>query len=144
MPVEDNNQLVHARSMPVADGVVLSVPALTPTQEESLRRVGLHRVSDLLRFRAVHDAQLISALALGRVVHAVEITPLLDASAIGSAPDALVASPVDVLAAIDDDVACELNGVQVRKEPMNAGGLSADAFLGIPIRKGRTHAWRWL
>ena len=64
MPVEDNNQLVHARSMPVADGVVLSVPALTPMQEESLRRVGLHRVSDLLHFRTVHDAQLISALAL--------------------------------------------------------------------------------
>ena len=101
MPVEDNNQLVHARSMPVADGVVLSLtalPDLTPTREESLRRIGLHRVSGLLHFRTVHDAQLISALALGRVVHAVEITPLLDASAIGSAPDALVASPVDVLA----------------------------------------------
>ena len=26
MPVEDNNQLVHARSMPVADGVVLPSP----------------------------------------------------------------------------------------------------------------------
>ena len=73
MPVEDNNQLVHARSMPVADGVVLSLttlPDLTPTQEESFRRIGLHRVSDLLHLRAVHDAQLISAL--GRVVHDVE------------------------------------------------------------------------
>ena len=67
MPVEDNNQLVHARSMPVADGVVLSLtalPDLTPTREESLRRIGLHRVSGLLHFRTVHDAQLISALAL--------------------------------------------------------------------------------
>jgi hypothetical protein len=67
LPLEDNNQLVHARSMPVADGVVLSLtalPDLPPTREESLRRIGLHRVSDLLHFRTVHDAQLISALAL--------------------------------------------------------------------------------
>jgi hypothetical protein len=67
MPVEDNNQLVHARSRPVTDGVVLSFTVLsdlTPTQEESLRRIGLHRVSGLLHFRTVHDAQLIPALAL--------------------------------------------------------------------------------
>lgn len=96
---------------PDADDVVLSlsaIPNLGPAQEGSLRRIGIGRVSDLLHFRAVHDAQLISALAQGRVVHDVEIAPLLDTSVPTSPPETLLAAPVEVLVAIDDNTAREL------------------------------------
>jgi hypothetical protein len=97
--------------MSVIDEVVLSlnaVPDLTSPQKDALRRLGIQRISDLLHFRAVHDAQLIAALANGRIIHDFEIAPLLDNGQSGTAPEALLALPVDALANIDEEAAREL------------------------------------
>jgi hypothetical protein len=58
MPVEDNNQLVHARSKPVADGVVLFLtvlPDLTPTLDASA--VGTRWPSEQLAHRGASTSR---------------------------------------------------------------------------------------
>lgn len=97
--------------MPSSDDVVLSlhsVDGLSAEQQDALRRLGISRVSELLRFRPVHDAQLVVAVALGRIVHDVELTPLLDAPHHATPRPELPALPVDALAVVDDATAREL------------------------------------
>ncbi len=55
-----------------------------------------------------HDAQLIASLAQGRIVHEVEIAPLLDTAHHGDAPATLVDLPVEVLTSVDSDTSREL------------------------------------
>lgn len=97
--------------LPVIEEVVLSLNALsglTSAQQESLRRLGINRLTDLLHFQPIHDAQLIVALSLGRIVHDFEISPLVDAEHRGKSAADLLKLPVEALSGVGEVTGREL------------------------------------
>lgn len=97
--------------MVIIDEVVLSLgmlPGLRDDQRAALGRMGIHRLSDLLHFQPVHRAQLIAALAAGRVVHDFEIEALVDAGHVGDPPADLMRKSTRVLAGVGAVTATDL------------------------------------
>ena len=98
--------------MVIIDEVVLSLgmlPGLRDDQRAALGRMGIHRLSDLLHFQPVHRAQLIVALAAGRVVHDFEVEALVDAGHVGDPPADLMTRSTRVLAGVGASAATDLD-----------------------------------
>ena len=90
--------------------VVLSlaiIPEITEAQRSALIRLDLHRVSDLLLYRPIHNAQLLVDLAEGRVMHDFDLIQIIDANHFGKSAAELIQLGTDALSGVGTSAAAE-------------------------------------
>ena len=84
---------------------VSAIRSLTSSQVQALAGIGIHRVSDLLHYRPIHDARLIAAIGQGQIAHDTIISGLVDDSIAGTSAVDLLSKEVAALKTVDDATA---------------------------------------
>jgi hypothetical protein len=82
-----------------------AIRSLTASQVDALARIGIRRVSDLLHYRPIHDARLITAAGQGLIAHPADLSDLLDPAQRGRTAKELLSQKPSVLTSMDAETA---------------------------------------
>ena len=81
---------------------VSAIRSLTSSQVQALAGIGIHRVSDLLHYRPIHDARLIAAIGQGQIAHDTIVSGLVDNAFAGTSAVDLLSKGVAALKTVNN------------------------------------------